>query len=268
VHGSGAERRARRVARAIRAVGLALSIVGLAACAGPAPTPPGPATPGGPTVSGTPGTSDVPTGSAGQALRYVALGDSYTIGTSVTEPERWPNQLVGALGADRAAIELVANLGVNGFTTADVIAVELPRIEALRPDVITLQIGVNDVVQRVSEATYRDRLGQIFAALRIAAPTARILCVTTPDYTVTPAGADYGDPATQRAAIRRFNEIFTQVSRAQGIAVVDIFDLSEGAATDGTLVARDGLHPSGRQYGLWVDRIAPAVRSLLGSPSP
>ena len=100
----------------------------------------------------------------------------------------------------------MANLAVNGFTTADVIAVELPRLEALAPDFITLQIGVNDVVQGVPEATYRDRLGQILAALRTRLSAERIVLVTTPDYTVTPAGADYGDPATKRAAIRRFND--------------------------------------------------------------
>ena len=204
----------------------------------------------------------------GPALRYVALGDSYTIGTSVNEPERWPDQLVRALGGDRIRLELVGNLAVNGFTTADVIAAELPRLEALAPDFITLQIGVNDVVQGVPETTYRDRLDQILTTLRARLPAARILLVTTPDYTVTPAGADYGDPRTKRAAIRRFNDILVQAGRSLGIAVVDIFDISETAATDGTLVAGDGLHPSGRQYGLWVGRVAPAARSLLGTPTP
>ena len=237
---------------------------GLAACAGGASATRRRA----PTLSASSGVPSRAPAPSGHTLRYVALGDSYTIGTSVNEPERWPDQLVGALRDDPVRLELVGNLGVNGFTTADVIAVELPRLDVLAPDFITLQIGVNDVVQGVPEATYRDRLGQILTALRARLPAARILLVTTPDYTVTPAGADYGDPTTKRAAIRRFNEILVQAGRSLGIAVVDIFDLSETAATDGTLVARDGLHPSGRQYGLWVGRIAPATRSLLGPPTP
>ena len=210
----------------------------------------------------------VDSGAPALVLRYVALGDSYTIGTSVIEPERWPDQLAAALDRDPVRLDLVANLGVNGFTTADVIAVELPRLAELRPDFVTLLIGVNDVVQRVPEATYRERIGEILTALRARLPATRILVVTTPDYTVTPAGADYGDPATQRAAIRRVNAIVAEVARAQGITVVDIFDLSEGAATDRSLVAMDGLHPSGRQYGLWVERIAPATRALIGQPAP
>ncbi|HEX7472169.1 MAG TPA: SGNH/GDSL hydrolase family protein [Candidatus Limnocylindrales bacterium] len=213
------------------------------------------------------GTTDQAAAS-GHALRYVALGDSYTIGTSVNEPERWPNQLVGALHGDPVPLDLVANLGVNGFTSADVIAVELPRLDELRPDFVTLLIGVNDVVQGVPETTYRQRIAEILVALRRRLPADRIVVVTTPDYTVTPAGADYGDPAVQRAGIRRVNAIVSELARGQGIAVVDIFDISEGAGADRGLVARDGLHPSGRQYGLWVDRIAPIVRSLVARPGP
>ena len=265
MHGSTA---AKRVVRAIQAIVPGLAIVLVVACAAPTPNTPDAPGPALPTLSATAATASPSPGSPRSALRYVALGDSYTIGTSVDESERWPNQLVAALGGGRGPLELVANLGVNGFTTADVIAVELPRLEAYAPDFITLQIGVNDVVQGVPEATYRERLGQILTALRVRVPAGRILLVTTPDYTVTPAGADYGDPAKNRAAIRRFNQILVQDGRSLGIGVVDVFDLSQAAATDGTLVARDGLHPSGRQYGLWVGRIVPATRSLLGPTMP
>ncbi|HTK46201.1 MAG TPA: SGNH/GDSL hydrolase family protein [Patescibacteria group bacterium] len=193
------------------------------------------------------------------AVRYVALGDSYTIGTSVSVAERWPNQLAARL----EGIELVANLGVNGFTSGDVIDVELPQLPALRPELVSLLIGVNDVVQRVPEAAYRGNLGDILDALGRAVGAGRVLVVTTPDYTVTPAGADYGDPATQAPAIRRNNAINVELASARGIAVVDIHDLSLGAATDRGLVASDGLHPSGAQYALWVERIAPAVEELI-----
>src|SRR6187431_1530634 len=97
-----------------------------------------------------PSPSDAVTPS-GSPLRYVALGDSYTIGTSVTERERWPNQLVARL----PQLELVANLGVNGFTSRDLIEVELPRLPALKPDIVTVLIGVNDVVQGVPVSEYK-----------------------------------------------------------------------------------------------------------------
>ena len=200
----------------------------------------------------------------GDVLRYVALGDSYTIGTSVGAHERWPDQLVAALGPTPPTLGLVANLAVNGFTSADVIAVELPALDGLEPDFVTVLIGVNDVVQGVPEATYRRNVGGILDALVARVGADRIVVVTTPDYTVTPAGADYGDPATQAAGIRTFNAVLAGQAEARGIVVVDIHDLSFRAATDRSLVARDGLHPSGAQYALWVERILPVVESLLG----
>jgi lysophospholipase L1-like esterase len=197
----------------------------------------------------------------GEPLRYVALGDSYTIGTAVAAvSERWPDQLVARLG-DR--LELVANLGVNGFTSRDVIESELPQVAALRPDVASLLVGVNDVVQGVSAATFEANAAAILDALVALLPPSRIATVATPDYTVTPQGAAYGDPVTQSEAIRRNNTILERLATERGIAYVDTYDLSLRAAADRTLVADDGLHPSGAQYALWVERIAPVVERLL-----
>jgi lysophospholipase L1-like esterase len=198
-------------------------------------------------------------------LRYVALGDSYTIGTAVHhEHERWPNRLVAALGPTPPTLELVANLGVNGFTSGDLIAAELPALEALRPAFASVLIGVNDVVQGVPLDAYRGNAVRIVDALLAALPATRIVTVATPDYTVTPQGAAYGEPATQSAAIRAVNDTLRALAEERGIAFVDIFDLSLRAADDRSLVADDGLHPSGAQYALWVERIAPVVARLLG----
>jgi lysophospholipase L1-like esterase len=195
-------------------------------------------------------------------LRYVALGDSYTIGTGTrAAAERWPDQLVARLAA--GSLELVANLGVNGFTSGDVFDVELPKLAALRPEFATLLVGVNDVVQGVPEATYRANAALILDNLLALLAANRIVVVATPDYTVTPQGAAYGDPTLQAAGIRRNNEIMQELAAARGIAFVDIHDLSLRAASHPSLVAGDGLHPSGAQYALWVDRIAPVVASLL-----
>ena len=112
-------------------------------------------------------------------LRYVALGDSYTIGTSVDQVDRWPDQLVARLAGGPTPVALVANLGVNGYTSRDVIVRELPRLADLRPGLATLLIGVNDVVQRVPEATYRANLEIIFEALLAILASDRVLVVTT-----------------------------------------------------------------------------------------
>lgn len=197
-------------------------------------------------------------------LRYVALGDSYTIGTSVSVDARWPNRLVAALAGNPIALDLTANLGVNGYTSRDVIDVELPQLDSLRPEFVTLLIGVNDVVQGVPAETYRDNVVRILDDLVGRVGALRIIVVTTPDYTVTPAGADYGNPTQQAAGIRENNSILSTLASARGITVVDIYDISLGAATDRSLVASDGLHPSGAQYERWVARIAPVAAGLIG----
>jgi lysophospholipase L1-like esterase len=194
-------------------------------------------------------------------LRYVALGDSYTIGTATrSAAERWPDQLVAQLGA---RLDLVANLAVNGFTSRDVIEQELPRLDELRPGFASLLIGVNDVVQGVDAAMFERNVSAILDDLLRRLPPSRILAVSTPDYTVTPEGASYGDPISQAAGIRRNNGILRDLARERGIAFVDIHDLSLRAVDDRSLVAADGLHPSGAQYTLWVGRIAPVVEALF-----
>ena len=216
---------------------------------------------GSPTPAATPTTTPAPSTAPG--LRYVALGDSYTIGTSVEPPERFPDQLVRALGSEELVVQIVANLGVNGYTSTDLIRYELPALDALEPDFATVLIGVNDVVQGVAIETYEANVVTILDALLARLPARRIVTVAIPDYTVTPAGADYGDPTQQHDAIAANNAVMERLARERGIAFVDIFDLSLLAADDRSLVAADGLHPSGAQYALWAERLKPVVEALL-----
>jgi acyl-CoA thioesterase-1 len=193
-------------------------------------------------------------------VRYVALGDSYTIGTSVSEAERWPNQLAARM----PELELVGNPAVNGFTSADLIDRELPHLDELNPELVTVLIGVNDVVQGVPEAVYRANVEVILDRLRELLPADRVVCVATPDYTRTPRGSDFGDPARQREAIVRVNAVLREECEGRGMPFVpQVFEISERASDEPDLVAGDGLHPSGEQYRLWVDAVEPVVRSLL-----
>lgn len=195
-------------------------------------------------------------------MRYVALGDSYTIGTSADDDERWPNQLVARL-AD-TDLELAGNLAVNGYTSGDLIERELPRLPGQRPDLVSVQIGVNDVVQGVPDERYGANVSLILDALLEQVPAKNIFAVATPDYTVTPQGAAYGIPEQQSAGILHVNEILRRSAEERGIAFVpQIFEISREAGDDPTMLAPDGLHPSGAQYARWVDAIEPVVRGML-----
>jgi len=196
-------------------------------------------------------------------MPYVALGDSFTIGTSVAESDRFPNQLVERLGQSGVGLDLVANLGVNGYTSADLIRYELPPLAGLQPGFVSLLIGVNDVVRGVPMGTYRQNVEQILGAVLAVVPRDRIVIVSVPDYTKTPRGSDYGDPAQQSGEIAAFNELMQQLAADRGIAFVDVSSAANPAANDAALVASDKLHPSGVQYRRWVDLIAPVVEGLL-----
>jgi len=193
-------------------------------------------------------------------VRYVALGDSYTIGTAVAEAERWPNQLVARI----EGVELTANLGVNGSTSADLLAEQLPQLDALRPELVSVLVGVNDVVQGVTDTGYASNVSVILDDLVARLPADRIVCVATPDYTRTPRGAEYGDPESQSDRIVRINAILREACEVRDITFVpEIFEVSQRASEDPALVASDGLHPSGEQYRRWVEAIAPLVEMLL-----
>jgi acyl-CoA thioesterase I len=197
-------------------------------------------------------------------MRYVALGDSYTIGTGVDPADAWPSQLAARL----PPLRLEANLGVNGFSTDDLLAFELPDLQRLEPEFVTILIGVNDVVRGVPEATYAANVERILRELLARVPERRVVAVATPDYTVTPMGRAFDDPSRRRATVARFNEILGSQALARDVAwVPDIFEISQAAASDRAQLADDGLHPSARQYALWVDAIEPVVRARL-SPAP
>lgn len=217
---------------------VALLVLGLAAC-GPAASSPG----------------------QEATVNYVALGDSYTIGTSVSPDESWPSQLVKRV----PRLRLVANLARNGFTSSNLRAQELVPLQGLDPQFVTLMIGVNDVVAERPDELYANEVGNTLDLIALRVPGVRILCIATPDYTVTPQGSAFGDPAEQSARIEGINTLLRQACEERQIRFVpDIFAISQKAATDPSLVASDGLHPSGKQYKLWVDAIAPVVEEMLG----
>jgi len=196
-------------------------------------------------------------------VRYVALGDSYTVGTSVTAAESWPSQLVERV----PELDLVGNIAVNGYTSDDMIKEELPQLDRLRPELVTVLIGVNDVVQRVSDLQYAGNVAVILEELLTRLPPERVVGVATPDYTLTPRGAAFGEPDQQSDAIVRFNAILREACETRRIRFVpDVFEISQTVMDDPSLVAADGLHPSGSQYAVWADAIAPVVSELLRSP--
>lgn len=202
--------------------------------------------------------------SAQEKIRYAAIGDSYTIGEAVQENERWCNVLAEHLNREGVAIEIVCNPSVTGWTTQQVIDNELPLYRSVKPDFATLLIGVNDWVQGVSAEKFRENLRFIISEMqKELKKKENILLVTIPDFSATPEGAKYAKGRDITKGLSAFNEIIKQEAATKNLSVADIFDLSQAARNDVSLIAADGLHPSGKEYARWEEVIFPLAIKIL-----
>ena len=195
--------------------------------------------------------------------RYVALGDSYTIGEGVEEAECWPSLLTAHLREAGIDIELVANPSRTGWTTERLIERELPVFDESRPTFATLLIGVNDWVRAVTPAEFEANLALILDHVQAVLPApGRLVLVTIPDFSVTPSGGDYGYGRDTTGGIAGFNVIIATHAARRGVPLVDIFPLSRETVGP-EWVAGDGLHPNAAAYVAWERLILPAALSVL-----
>lgn len=208
--------------------------------------------------------ADTTNGRLVTGLRYLALGDSYTIGQSVGESERFPAQTARLLATDNEVVESIKYIAVTGWTTTNL----RNAISAQNPspnfDVVTLLIGVNDQYQHKDTASYRTNFTHLLqTAVTLAGNRAsRVFVLSIPDYSVTPFVPAY-DKGRVSEEINAFNEINREITLANKITYIDITPASREAANDRSLIASDGLHPSGRQYAKWAGLLAPMIKSAV-----
>ncbi|MBN8694734.1 MAG: SGNH/GDSL hydrolase family protein [Bacteroidetes bacterium] len=197
-------------------------------------------------------------------IRYVALGDSYTICTGAKPSEAWPVLLSKHLKDAGIDIELIANPSANGFSTQNLIDYELSVFEESKANFVTLLIGVNDWVRNVDKQTYTKNLQFILDKVQAKLEDkSKILLITIPDFGVTPEGKNYGNGRNISEGINEFNTIIKTEAAKRKLPVVDIFKLSKEMGNKPDLVAADGLHPSAKEYTEWEKLIFPAAKSLL-----
>ena len=201
-----------------------------------------------------------------EELRYLALGDSYTIGESVEASERWPVQLVQRLREDGVTINEPEIVARTGWTTSE-LAGGIARVNPAGPfALVTLMIGVNNQIRGLDIEQYR----QEFSALLLQAvhfaggESSQVIVVSTPDWGATPfaRGLDRGRIARE---IDQFNLVAMEETNRSGAVFVDVTGISRLAADQPNLLAFDGLHPSGDMYNRWVDLILPAARGIVAS---
>jgi lysophospholipase L1-like esterase len=196
-------------------------------------------------------------------IQYLALGDSYTIGESVEPHQRWPNQLADLLsphlGGSRRGVE-VSIIARTGWTTQELW--EGIQGRKLEPpyDFVSLLIGVNNQYRDYDIAEYRQQF--VFLLNKAIEYTGgdqmHVIVLSIPDWSVTPFAAD-----RDREKIAKDIDAFNAVNHAEaekaGVNYVDVTPISRAANRDPSLIASDGLHPSGKMYGEWAKLVLPVV---------
>jgi lysophospholipase L1-like esterase len=194
-------------------------------------------------------------------LRFLALGDSYTIGTAVDENDRWPVLLAAALEARNGTVPAspevdVDIVAVDGWTTRNLInGIEAGRDDLLPAyDLVSLLIGVNNQYQGLSTAEYKTEFEELLntAIAYAGGQSAKVFVVSIPDYAYTPTGEGRADIST---ALVQFNRIGKNISERYSVPFYNITPISQQGIEDPSLVATDDLHPSGKQYRRWVEEV-------------
>ncbi len=219
----------------------------------------------------------------GSQVRYVALGDSYTICEGATGEESWPVILTDKLNKAGIPIQLIANPSRTGWTTQDLIDNELPIFDSSAPTFATLLIGVNDWVQGVSTETFHKNLNFIIDHVLekinsqssvVSSPlsnatdhgqltTDKLVLITIPDFSVTPEGPKYSNGKNISEGLQEFNTIIKNEAKKRNLKCVDIFPVSQNMKDNPDLVSKDNLHPSAREYAIWENLIYPVVYEML-----
>ncbi len=200
-----------------------------------------------------------------QSLRYLALGDSYTIGQSVTSLERWPKQLVDSLEKYGVEIDSFRVIARTGWRTDNLLA-EMKNSNLTNDfNLVSLLIGVNDQFQGLSTQSYSLEFDKaIRAALDLVQwQQSAVFVLSIPDYGYTPYGQSR--QASISEAIDNFNAINRSITQAYGIAYYDITPISRMGLDKPEYVATDRLHPSGAMYTEWVKLLLNDFREQLNS---
>lgn len=193
-------------------------------------------------------------------IKYIPLGDSYTIGLGVTEENRWPNILINHLRDKGINIALIANPAISGYTIEDAINFELPVVKTLKPDFVTVLIGANDSFQGKDPLVFQKRLNELLDKLQIILTNPKnIVLITLPDHSKTPAFFQYQNQTENISQfINLYNQIIKKEGEKRGLTVADIFLISQ-TVTDYKDYILDGLHPSAQGYQKWEKIIFPVV---------
>ena len=191
-----------------------------------------------------------------QEKTYLALGDSYTIGESVAESERWPVQLAAMLtnrGISMASPKIIATTGWR--TDQLKAAIEADTELAPRYDMVSLLIGVNNQYQGKSVESFAPEFEELLQmAIKLAGDDAKsVFVVSIPDYGKTPFGAAKEEQIEKE--LNAYNKVSKEICKRYKVKYFNITSASRRAKDEPDLIAKDKLHPSGKMYKEWAEMV-------------
>lgn len=197
-------------------------------------------------------------------IKYLALGDSYTIGESVSEPLRWPLQLADSLkknGVETITVDIIAR---TGWTTAELKQGIIDNPPSPPYDLVSLLIGVNNQYRGYDIEIYRTEFRELLEqAIEFANnDSSRVFVVSIPNYGVTPFGQTRGEDIIRKELLE-YDAMAKEIATEYNIPFVNITQISERAKENLSFIASDKLHPSGDMYSEWVHEMLPTVLSLI-----
>ena len=201
-------------------------------------------------------------------MRYLALGDSYTIGEGAAEGDRWPVRLAGLLRERDVAVGDPQIIARTGWTT-DELDAAITEADPRGPyALVTLLIGVNNQYRGRSAEEYREQFAALLErAVGFAGGNAgRVVVLSIPDWGPTPF-AEGRDRAKIATEIDAFNDVNREVSQARGAHWVDVTPVSRASGGDRSMLVSDGLHYSGEMYEIWARLALPSALAALGRGS-
>jgi acyl-CoA thioesterase-1 len=187
-----------------------------------------------------------PAAPAAEERVIVAFGDSLTAGVGVDAGRTYPALLGERLKREGYDYRVI-NAGVSGDTTAG----GLRRVDwalRLKPEIVILELGVNDALRGQKLTAVRANLDQLVSRFQAAGARVLVAGMRLPP--------NYGDRYAED-----FNRLYGDVARARNAPLMPFF--LDGVGAVAHLNQADGIHPTAEGYVIIVDRLWPHLVPLL-----
>ncbi len=197
--------------------------------------------------------------------KYLALGDSYTIGESVCSDCNYPKQLADSLNnilKEKTSVKIIAK---TGWTTTDLLSAIASENPSKDYDLVTLLIGVNNQYQGKPFSLYEEEFPKLLdMAIAFAkGKTKNVIVLSIPDYAFTPFGQKSGKGEKITSELMKYNAFAKKIANEKGVHFENITPITQKGLENQALVASDGLHPSAVAYKKFVEKIFTTGAEIL-----